>query len=909
MKPLWLLLIPFFIGFICYAARKKAQETRFRRTLGIAIRSAVCVLLVLAMAMPGITASSDVTATIFALDRSASVARADGTTFLEEAKQAQGENDSVGLICFGRSAGVEMLPSQDNTLPSSDFLTYVDTEGTNIAAALALAGGIFPADAAKRLVLLTDGEETAGDALRQAAALHAQGVTVDVFSLEQDEPAEVQATALELPQVIHRNMEYEIALRVDANVDTSVQVRLYKGNTLIGEETVAISAGENRIVFSDITEQGGSVVYRGEITPERDTISRNNKVYGYTFIEDVPRVLLLGDAVARNGWAALLSSAQLQVDAMAAGAAPTALERLQGYDCVVLANVAAQMLPEGFLELLEVYVRTLGGGVIASGGEESYALGGYFNTILEEILPVDMELKTEGEEPDLAMVMLIDRSGSMSSGVYGVSLLEMAKEAAIRSLDGFQEKDQLGIIAFDDGFSWAVPMTKIGGNKADIENKIGKLQIGGGTSILPGLTEAVQTLAQTTAKEKHIILLTDGQAEQTGYTSVLNHMQSAGITLSSVAVGAGADAKLLQSLAESGNGRYYYTDEFTDLPSIFAKETLLAGKEYLNNRSFYPQQRDASAILADITEVPRLSGYIGTTAKPRADVVLQSDTEEPILAAWQYGLGRSVAWTADVGGSWTREWLAADSGAAVLRNTVGWVLNTQLAQDMQLTATAGSETSTLRLEMPFDATLDSISATVLLSDGTPHTLDFTALAPGVYEGLLQTAAEGAYVASLMLTRMDGSTEYYNTGFTLPYAAEYDMTLRGGGETLLQQIAAAGGGRVLHSGSEVFAADAIPATTHMDLTMLCMALGLLLFLLDIALRRFAFLPAALERKYNMFFEKRRKREKKAERVQPSSKKMENAADVPQKEKPRTAENAAETKSTAQKLAEARKKRGN
>ncbi|HBF66107.1 MAG TPA: von willebrand factor type A, partial [Clostridium sp.] len=378
-----------------------------------------------------------------------------------------------------------------------------------------------------------------------------------------------------------------------------------------------------------------------------------------------------------------------------------------------MANVSAKDLPEGFLEILEAYVKTLGGGLIVSGGEDSYALGEYFNTQLADMLPVDMELKTEGEEPDLAMIMVIDRSGSMSGGAYGITQLEMAKEAAIRSLDGFKEKDQVGIIAFDDQYQWAVPMTLVSGNKAAIQQQIGEIQVGGGTSILPGLTEAVRALSESKAKEKHIILLTDGQAEQEGYDPVLAKIKNNGITLSSVAVGSGADTSLLRKLADAGNGRYYFTDEFTDLPSIFAKETLLAGKEYLNNRHFYPKQKDASAILSDITSVPRLGGYIGTTAKSRGDVVLISYRDEPILATWQYGLGRTAAWTPDVGGRWTKEWMSSKEGSSILRNTLGWVINAQMAQDMKLTAESGAKKSSLRLEMSFDESISKITATVL----------------------------------------------------------------------------------------------------------------------------------------------------------------------------------------------------
>lgn len=911
LKPHWLWLLPILIGFIWYTARKGRFSSAFRRWFHTGMRIAVCISIVIAMATPQISKKSDITSTVFAIDRSASVKNADVSSFMKEVNEARGEKDSVGLVCFGKGAGVETLPSVDGILPTNGFLTYVDEGASNLASALKLAGSILPKDTAKRIVLISDGEETTSDALLEARALGAQGVTIDVFPLEEEMGQEVQITELELPTLIHKNTTYDIAVRIDSNVETPLELRLYKGNTLIANEGINVSSGESRIVFSDITTEGGGVAYRAEITPEKDTQSKNNKFYAYTYIDDVPRVLLVGAKEACLGWEGIISASQLQVDTVTPGAVPVSTERLQGYDCVVMANVSVGNLPDGFLEVLEGYVRTLGGGLIVSGGDESYALGGYFNTQLEDLLPVDMELKTEGEEPDLAMVMVIDRSGSMASGQYGITQLEMAKEAAIRSLDGFKEKDQVGIITFDDGFEWAVPMTLVRGNKTSIQKQIGSIQTGGGTSILPGLTEAVEALTKNSAKEKHIILLTDGQAEQDGYTPVLTRMKNNGITLSSVAVGGGADANLLSSLANEGNGRYYFTDEFTDLPSIFAKETLLAGKEYLNNRDFYPQQKDASAILSSITSVPSLGGYVGTTAKSRAYAILISDREEPVLATWQYGLGRTVAWTSDVGGPWTKDWLGANEGSAILRNALGWVINTQMAKEMELIAASGAQKSSLRLEMPYDEKIEGINAKVLNSQGKTYETQLRMTAPGVYEGEIETAQEGAYVANLSITK-DGSTEHYNKGFTLSYPAEYDITKKGGGTALLHQISTAGKGRVLESGTNVFESQPLVVVSQKDLTTFFMILGLFLLLLDIALRRFSFLVLRLEgfvaqKRYKSKGEKKPKHKVVSSRKSDEVGKDSQSKPLFKKEKVKTVQKTS-TDSTAAKLAAAKKKRG-
>ena len=913
LKPYWLWLFPILVGFTWYTARTWRFASVFRRRLHTGMRILVCAAMVLAMAAPQISKKSDITATMLAVDRSASVKNIDLSTFLQEVNDARGKKDSVGMVCFGKEAGVEQMPSLEGSLPTKGFLSYVDEGASDISAALKLSGSVLPKGAAKRVVLVSDGEETVSDGLMQAKALAAQGVTIDVLPLAEELGQEVQITDLELPSVIHKNTAYDIAVRIDSNVDTPMELRLYKGNTLIANETVQVSSGESRIVFTDRTETGGGVSYRAEITPQKDTESKNNKYFAYTYIDDVPRVLLIGGEEDSTAWSGLISASQLQEERVSPKAVPVSAERLQGYDCVVMANVSAEDLPDGFLEILEGYVKTLGGGLLVSGGESSYALGGYFNTALEEMLPVNMELKTEGEDPDLAMVMVIDRSGSMSGGSYGVTQLEMAKEAAIRSLDGFKKKDQVGVIAFDDKFTWAVPMTVVQGNQDAIVKQIGSIQVGGGTSILPGLTEAVNTLSKSNAKEKHIILLTDGQAEQGGYEFVLKQMNDKGITLSSVAVGNGADTKLLQRLAEEGLGRYYFTDEFTDLPSIFAKETLLAGKEYLNHRKFYPSQKDASAILSGIISVPMLGGYVGTTAKSRSDIVLVSDREEPILAVWQYGLGRTAAWTPDVGGPWTRDWLSAAEGGSVLRNTLGWLMNIQMSEEMKLTAQSGAKKSTLRLEMPFDESVTGIEGTILNSAGKELKTEFTMTAPGIYAGEMDTAEEGAYVANMAVLKGDKTT-YFNTGFALSYPAEYDITRKGGGLALLQQIAALSGGRVLAKGSEVFASQPLWEIHQKDFSPVFMVIGLLLFLLDIALRRFSMLALKFE---GMALSLGNEKKQANKRTQASKRKEgfplnhgeKEILPSPnlEKEKKDIGEKPS-VKSTAERLAESRKKRG-
>ena len=921
-KSFYLLLIPLVLVFLIYTVRKNAMGSRNSRIIFTTMRTIVCMLLILSIAGMTIGSKSDITTTVFTVDISASTKDALSNTrsFLTDAQKGKGKNDRVGIVCFGEKAVLEVAPTDEITL-GGGFLSYVKDGASNLADGLKLSASAIPEKSRKRIVLISDGNETDGDVLAQAKILKGQGIIVDVFPLKNETKEEVQLSGLKIPKVISKNMEYDISLQLDSTVDTRTNIKLYKGNAMIADEWVHVTKGNNKILFSDKTDKGGSVIYRAEITPEKDTQSRNNKAYAYSYITDVPQVLLVEKNESGAQWKKLLETAKVNLTVVSAGSAPSQLEKLNLYDGIIIADVSAKAMPKGFPQALESYIKNTGGGLLVSGGENSFALGEYYNTKFEEFLPVDMELKSEGENPSLGMVIVIDRSGSMTGGEYGISKMEMAKEAAIRSLDCFQPEDSLGVLAFDDKAEWAVEIQKTGGNRSAIEKDIGSIQPGGGTSILPALTEAYDKLKDSKSKQKHIILLTDGQAEQTGYKQVVQQITDRGITLSTVAVGGDSDTILLERLAKDGGGRYYFTNEFTDLPEIFMKETILAGKDYINNRSFYPIQQDASPILSGVDGVPKLDGYIGTTAKARADVILKSDQDDPILASWQYGLGRSAVWTSDMNNRWTREWLSSSEGTNIMRNTLSWVMKKQAAQDISVEADRKGSYTQMNIGMPYDKDIAKVKATVISSEHKQYEIDLTSSAPGIYRGKTNATEEGAYIMNLQIEKKDGSVETVNSGFHISYPKEFNVVDQGNGQEILSKVADITGGRVLEGGAETFAQAVGEVSSEKDMTVLLLILALFIFLIDVALRRFSVATQKLEewcvKRKNWLRKKRdvEKTDKKKEPVRPKKEEKFKRDDLEQKnmkkskkQKEQEKDDLPKQSSTISKLAEAKRKRG-
>jgi uncharacterized membrane protein len=804
-----------------------------RRTVFTTVRIAVASLLILTLSGASLPLKSKRTTTIFALDLSASMNGDGAIEFLNEALKNRPEGEDVGVIVFGENCLAVDVPLSEGVFVKKGF--------TNIAEGLRLANALIPDGAKKRVVLVSDGAENAGDARAQARILAERGVTINTAYLSGAKiEAEVQLTGIKIPEFLRKDSEYDIDVSIDALNDGTSRIYIYKNGELIINDNISHHKGENKYIFSDKVGGGGGVNYRAEILPENDVFSENNRIYAYSREEGAPKALLI-----ENGGGEflldMLENAGVSVSAVKPSTAPTSLENLNLYDAVILADVSIDELPDGFAEIAESYVKNAGGGLIMTGGENSFALGGWTDTPIEAALPVNARLEEKEETPTLGMVIVLDRSGSMSSGRYGVSKLELAKEAAIRAFETLSEEDSFGLVAFDDGYDWASPLQTVGGSGA--ADDIARITPGGGTSILPGLSEAYRALADADVKQKHIVLLTDGQAERSGYAELV--VGTSGITLSTVAVGSDSDTGLLSGLAEMGGGRYYYSDEFTDLPKIFAKETNIAGKRFLNNDLFYPSVGDGGQITETILNgaeaMPPLAGYVATTRKDRADVVLTAPNGEPVLAAWQYGLGKSVAWTSDMAGVWSAEWLGSREGTRVLTNALSWLTRNQ--PNVRLNTELIGDTVELTMTVPYSDGVSSARGVVVAPDGDTANAAFKQTAPGEFKAIIPSGGDGAYTASVEL-ETPGGARVASAGTSVSYSKEYDVRTVGG-ENLLKRLAAVGGGQFITSPGEAFLGNTAEAGERRDVSGALLTAALILFLLDIALRRFPDIMRVLE----------------------------------------------------------------
>lgn len=848
-RPEVLLLLLLLVPLAIYLSRTSmALLRRATRRFSLGLRIVIIVLLVLALAGLEIVRATDRLSVVFLLDRSDSIAEAQQARqadYVRAALKEMGESDAAGVIAFGAEALVDRPVLRDATPP--DLASAPDTSYSNIADAIRLGLAVAPADTGRRLVVMSDGRENAGSAEWAARLAGANGVPVDVVSLPALSGPEVWVDRLEAPTTVRENERVSLQVAVQSSADTTATLTISVDGAALPPQQVRLVRGANNFVQTLPPVPRGFHAYSVQVNAPAgaDTRTENNRYSAYSVVLGKPRLLIVERQPGEGDPLREALAPSMDAEVVPPSGMPADVRSLAGYEGVVLVNVPASSLSLASMESLQVAVRDLGKGLIVIGGDESYAAGGYFRTPLEQMLPVDLNLPSKLNIPSVGMVTVIDRSGSMGMGHSasgaGVTKLELAKEAASRAVAQLSDRDYVGVITFDDAANWAVPMQRLG-DPALLKERIGGITVGGGTTIYAGLAPAVDALIESKAKSKHIILLTDGVSAPGDYDGLLKKMAANGITLSGVAVGADADQRLMTYLAQEGKGRYYYTEDGNALPEIFARESHFAARSYIIEHPFSPERTSPSPILDGLGGLPPLQGYVGTSPRAAGQVVLVSDAGDPVLAQWQYGLGRVVAWTSDAKGQWAREWVGWQEFPRFWSQAVRWTTGTEAGSALQprVQVEAGSASVTVDATSPSGAYLNDLTANavVVAPDLTTATLPLRQSAAGRYEGRFPVGEEGVYVLRIDARGKEIGSASQTLGVVVPYSPEYRGD--GGDEGLLGRIASLSGGRVLtlDDPKPVFDHNFLPVRSATPLWPLLLLFAILLLPFDIGVRRVA-----------------------------------------------------------------------
>jgi len=817
------------------------------------VRCLIAALIVLSLAGLRAVHGGDELAVVFLVDVSDSIsqdrqARAWG--FVEESLAAMGPDDRAAVVVFGADALVERPMSADRNL--GEVASVPRTHQTNLAAAIRLGLALFPQGAAHRMVVLTDGRPTVGDAEAALRLAHAQGIEVDLVDLGDSVPVEAWLTDLDLPARLYPGESFTLLVTAHSTGPTEATLTVLSGDRVVARQTVRLAPGPNRFAVPLTAGEPGFFTYRVLLTPVDDAFPQNNDLFAFTRVEGPPRVLLVAGAEAdprplREALRAAGMEAQ-EVDATGMPSDPAALA---DYGAVALVDTPAQALSPRAMAALQSYVRDLGGGLVAVGGPHAYGVGGWFDTPLEETLPVEMTVRDPDRFPPMSIVVVIDKSGSMAVAEGGVQKIRLAGEAAARVAELINDADEITVIAFDDRPADVIgPLT--GSEREAVIDQVIRLQAGGGgIYVRESLQAALEVLKGSDRTVRHILLLADGSdaEHQEGVRELVEEEIAAeGITLSTVAIGAGQDLAFLEEIAQRGGGRYYFTGRATDLPTIFAQETQLAMRSYIVEEPFYPRQTASSPILEGIDVVPRLLGYVATTPKPAAQVILATHQDDPLLTAWQYGLGRAVAWTSDAMGRWAGPWVGWEGFGRFWAQVVRWTLaqSTDLPVGMEVSLQGRTARVVVDAVDDGGGFVNGMEGTVRVVGPTGETadVDLVQVAPGRYEGAFEPWAEGVYLLRLDGRLPDGDAVGMTTGWALGYSPEY-AALETDPEAVAR-LAEMGGGRVLTEPAEAFTHDLRGEGVARDLWPLLLTLATLLWPVDVALRRLALGRRDLER---------------------------------------------------------------
>src|ERR1700736_6261218 len=802
-----------------------------RARISLGLRTLIVLLLTAALAGFQVQTAPSKQSLLVVADLSASVQSAldsEAAMVRRILQQRQGQ-DRAGVVSFGRDPQVEVNLSANPQF--GEFQSQPNPHYTDLAAALQLGGSILPDDSRKHIVLISDGRGNLGDAVGEARLLRAEGVRVDTVALPVPLGAEVYVDRLDAPQTLTQGQQADAQALIVSNTTTHATARWYLDRTLINTTSLDLVPGETMIKQTVKPTETRFHAVRIVVDPVRDTYAENN--FGEALIQVVgpPRVLLVENT---PGEAASLESALKSTGIGYSVITPNQLPRsaadLAAYQAVVLVNIPASSLGADGMALLQASVRDLGTGLVVIGGTESYGPGGYAGTPLETTLPVQIELPQDMQKPPVAVVLALE---STESG-QGDQILRGAAEAVV---DQLTPRDMVAVT--NGGMGIVVPLAPLT-DKAAVKRKIEALGLGDPGSYAPDLSAADQALTKATAAIKHVILFGDGDTMDRNYQPAITAMHGRGITLSTVAIAAtGNDASLMQAMAGWGHGRFYQSHSLQDVPQIFLKETREALKPWIVEGRIAPQLASLADVIPGVPldSFPALSGYVATTPRAAADIVLKSPQGDPLLATWQYGLGRVMAWTSDAQGRWTAGLLQWPSANRFFGDIVHASLPQPGDPALQVETRIQGDHTHLLVTAPATSGA-SVTVSAVTPDLADASLTLSPTGPGRFEGDLPTDQVGSYLLHVSESAGGVVRHTTTTGLVVPYSPEYREL--GTDLASLKAIAQAGGGVLLTDISQAFRVPVPSVQAARPISEILLVLAILLFPISAPLRRLIFI---------------------------------------------------------------------
>ncbi|MEZ4368988.1 MAG: VWA domain-containing protein [Kofleriaceae bacterium] len=592
LDPRWFHLVALAPFFYLIRVWSLTDLSVLQQLVQATLRTLVIAAIGVALARPSWVTRDSKVATVALVDVSDSVSEpqlAAARRFLGELAAARGEG-SLQVVTFAEKPRVER--AEGGTYPlarhqaapgAGGKAASAAGAGTDIQAAMQLAYGLYPDGHLPRMVILSDGNQTTGDVAVESYRAKELGVKVSWHMFDEAHVSELRVVGLSLPDELKVGAPYDVTAEIWSTEPQTVTLALRQDefpNPLEPTKTVELREGKNLVKFKSEAKRAGATTYKLRVTKlVADTETANNEAVLSAPVKGRPNVLYVEGGVLREPSSAgylqrALQHEDIDVEVRGPRGLPSTAKELEKFDLVIVSDVPAHLLNTAGMNALDQYVAHVGGGLIMAGGEDSFGSGGYQGTKIEQIMPVRFDSEKTREQPNVAMVLVIDHSGSMQG-----AKLEAAKESARVTTEVLAPDDIIAVVVFDSEATTFVRPQRAA-NRMRISAELSRLQPGGGTDIRPGLAEAYAILQGVNAKVKHVILLSDGEAPPEGIQELVSDMRSSRITVSAVGVD-GADRNLLTMITDAGDGRLYMVDDLGSLPRIFAKETTEAQKSQL----------------------------------------------------------------------------------------------------------------------------------------------------------------------------------------------------------------------------------------------------------------------------------------------------------------------------------------
>jgi len=818
-----------------------ADQPHRRRWVSLGLRMLIVVLLVLSLAGVQAVRVNNQQCVFFILDDSDSVPAAHKTAALDYVKRAVKQmrgDDLAGLIVVGSEALMELSPAR--SLEIDKIHSELPRTRTDLAAALRLALAAFPEGTLKRIVLLSDGNENLGSALEEANLAASDEVLIDVVPLKAKYEKEVLAEKLVVPAQVKIGEPFSLRLIVRSLQPTTATIRLLRKNQFFRSYDATLIQGANSLELPQVIDQPGFYEFEAIIETPDDTLADNNRALGFCLVHGQPKVLYCeGDPGGERHLLPALRDAKIETDLVGLSGVPLALGELQQYDALILSDVRADLISLEQMMMIRAAVRDLGIGLLMIGGEDSFGVGGYYQTPVEDALPVYMDVRRKRKLPGLAMELVIDKSGSMAMTMLGGSKVGLAREAAVAAVGVLNPQDEIGVICFDHAFKEVVQLQRATDKRA-ISEQIAQIRAGGGTQMYGAMYRAYERLKASNAKLKHCILLTDGQSLPADFEGLARQMAASKITISCVAVGSDSAVGLLQALAKIGHGNFYFTDSPRNIPRIFTRETMLASQHFIVDEPFRPRCDAASELLRglDLASMPLLLGHVMTTKKELAHNSMATPKGDPVLSEWRYGLGRAVAFTSDAKPRWARDWMSWPGYRKFWEQVVRWTIRS-VPRSPYLTSVSveGGEGKAVLEAIDRDGSFVNFlkaEARVIRPTLETERLPMQQVAPGRYEARFRAREVGQYMVNITYQDAEGRAAWQVAGAQVSYPPEYAELEPN--EPLLAQVSGLTNGVLNPEPQAAFVKRQPGVRKSTDIWPLLAILALLLFPFDVALRR-------------------------------------------------------------------------